>query len=134
VAAPTRCNLTKRELAIIAAGLIVATVLVVLGTWYLVERFVAFDPRDPLPRRAAQLQRRTSGRSNSEMSETEEQICASCGTVRKEVFSEPVSRGYELRTLVCPQCKSVLKFVCERPVKSHRRIAWSELGLRAKGK
>jgi hypothetical protein len=55
---------------------------------------------------------------------------------RSERFAKrcSVSRSYELRTLVCPQCKSVLKFVCERPVKSHQRIAWSEFGLKAKGK
>jgi hypothetical protein len=67
------------------------------------------------------------------MSETEEQLCFSRGAFRNEVFVEPVSRGYELRTLVCSQCKNVLKFVGERPVKRHRRIA-SELGLKAKGK
>jgi hypothetical protein len=53
--------------------------------------------------------------------DTKEQICVSCGAVRVEVFSELVSRGYELRTLVCPQGKTVLKFVCERPVRRHRQ-------------
>jgi hypothetical protein len=66
------------------------------------------------------------------MSATEEQICAPCGVVHQEVFVEPVSRKYELRTLVCPRCKTVLKFVCEWSVR--QRIAWSELGLRALGK
>jgi hypothetical protein len=38
---------TKRDAAIIAAGIIIATVLVVVLTWYLVNVFVPSDPRDP---------------------------------------------------------------------------------------
>jgi transcription initiation factor IIE alpha subunit len=62
---------------------------------------------------------------NSEMSETEEQICVPCGAIRQEVFAEAVGKGYELRTLVCPRCKSVLRFV--EPIKRHR-IASSSSG------
>jgi hypothetical protein len=57
------------------------------------------------------------------MSETEEQICVPCGVVRQEVFAEAVGRGYELRTLVCPQCKSVLRFV--EPIKKRQPVASS---------
>jgi hypothetical protein len=67
-----------------------------------------------------------------EMSETEEQICVSCGAVRQEVYAEAVGKGYELRTLVCPRCKSVLKFVCERPVRRPADGRLVELGLKAK--
>jgi hypothetical protein len=49
------------------------------------------------------------------MSETEEQICVCCSAIREEVSEEPVGRGYELRTLLCLQCKTVLKFV--EPIK-----------------
>jgi hypothetical protein len=49
------------------------------------------------------------------MLETEEQICVSCSAIREEVFAEAVGRGYELRTLVCPKCRTVLKFVDKRP-------------------
>jgi hypothetical protein len=48
------------------------------------------------------------------MSETEEQICVPCGAIRNEVFAQAVGKGYELRTLICPQCKSLLRFVSER--------------------
>jgi hypothetical protein len=51
------------------------------------------------------------------MPAAEEHTCGSCGSVRKQVFAEPMSRGYELVTLVCPKCKSVLKFVDKRPAK-----------------
>jgi hypothetical protein len=48
------------------------------------------------------------------MSETEEQICVPCGAIRTEVFAQAVGRGYELRTLYCPKCKSLLRLVSER--------------------
>jgi hypothetical protein len=64
------------------------------------------------------------------MSETEEQICVSCSAVRQEVFAQAVAKGYELQTLYCPQCKSVLKFVSER----RQRGQPVQLGLKAKGK
>jgi hypothetical protein len=60
------------------------------------------------------------------MLETEEQICVPCGAIRKEVFAEAVGKGYELRTLVCPQYKSVLMFV--EPIRRHQRIARSSSG------
>jgi hypothetical protein len=58
------------------------------------------------------------------MSEAEKQICVSCRTIRRPVFVEPVSRSYELRTLICPQCKPELKFVCERSVRRY----WQTVG------
>jgi hypothetical protein len=74
------------------------------------------------------------------MSGTKEQICVACGVVREQVSAEPVSRGYELRTLVCPNCRTVLRFVDKRPkrvpvtdgryTKSYR----VEIGLKAKAK
>jgi hypothetical protein len=53
------------------------------------------------------------------MSEAREQFCFACDLVRERVFAEPVSNGYEVQTLACPKCKSVLKFVDERPHKSN---------------
>jgi hypothetical protein len=63
-----------------------------------------------------------------------------CGVARELVLAEPVSRGYELRTLVCPKCRTALKLVDKRPkrvpvtdgryTKSYR----VELGLKAKSK
>jgi hypothetical protein len=49
------------------------------------------------------------------MPSTKDQICTFCGVVREQVSAEPVKRGYELRTLVCPKCRTVLKFVDKRP-------------------
>jgi biotin carboxyl carrier protein len=49
------------------------------------------------------------------MSGTKEHICVACGVVREQVSAEPVSRGYELRTLICPKCRTVLRFVDKRP-------------------
>jgi hypothetical protein len=60
------------------------------------------------------------------MSETEEQICVSCSAVRQEVFAQAVAEGYELRTLYCPKCKSVLRFV--EPIKRRQPIASSSSG------
>jgi hypothetical protein len=54
------------------------------------------------------------------MSETEEQICVPCGAVRQEVFAEAVGKGYELRTLYCPKCKSLLRLVSERRQRANR--------------
>jgi hypothetical protein len=48
-----------------------------------------------------------------------EHICSSCGSVRERLFAEPLNKNYELVTLVCPNCKSVLEFVAERPKKSN---------------
>jgi hypothetical protein len=48
------------------------------------------------------------------MLEAEEQICVPCGAIRKEVFAQAVGKGYELRTLYCPKCKSLLRLVSER--------------------
>jgi hypothetical protein len=64
------------------------------------------------------------------MLETEEQICVAGEAAREELFAERVSRGYELRTLVCPKCKTVLKFVV--PIKKHSAERLIEIGLRAK--
>lgn len=71
---------------------------------------------------------------------TTEQICVVCRVVRELVSAEPVSKGYELRRLVCPNCRTVLRFVDKRPkrvpvtdgryTKSYR----VELGLKAKPK
>ena len=41
-------DFTKRDVAIIAAGIIVATVLTVIATWLLVGIIAPTDPRDPL--------------------------------------------------------------------------------------
>jgi hypothetical protein len=51
-------------------------------------------------------------RRRDAMSETEEQICVPCAAIRKEVFAEPVGRGYELRRLVCPRCKARSSSLC----------------------
>lgn len=48
----------------------------------------------------------------------EEHTCGSCGSIRKRFFAEPLTADYELVTLVCPTCKTVVKFVNERPHKS----------------
>jgi hypothetical protein len=48
-----------------------------------------------------------------------EHNCIHCGLVRERVFSEPLNKNYELVTLVCPKCKTVLKFVDKRPHKSN---------------
>jgi hypothetical protein len=48
-----------------------------------------------------------------------EHICISCGLVRKRIFAEPLNKNYELVTMVCPKCKTVLKFVDKRPHKSN---------------
>jgi hypothetical protein len=41
-------GLTKRDVAITAAGIIIAAVLVAVLSWFLVEVFAKPDPRDPL--------------------------------------------------------------------------------------
>ena len=41
-------DFTKREVAIIAAGILIATVLIVVATWFLVGIIAPSDPRDPL--------------------------------------------------------------------------------------
>jgi hypothetical protein len=41
-------DLTKRELAIIAAGIIITSVMVAALSWLLVYAFLPSDPRDPL--------------------------------------------------------------------------------------
>jgi hypothetical protein len=41
-------DLTKRELAIIAAGIITTVVLATVLSWLLVYAFLPSDPRDPL--------------------------------------------------------------------------------------
>ena len=61
-----------------------------------------------------------------------EHICSSCGSVRKRLFAEPLIEGYELVRLICPKCKTVLKFVDARPHKSNG--AASSRALKAKGK
>ena len=49
------------------------------------------------------------------MADLEEHTCGSCGSVRKRIFAEPLPEGYELVKLICPKCKTVLKFVDKRP-------------------
>ena len=44
----TMADFTTRDVAIIAAGIIVATVLTVIATWFLVGIFAPSDPLDPL--------------------------------------------------------------------------------------
>jgi len=41
-------DFTKREVAIIAAGILIATVLIVVATWFLVGIIAPADSRDPL--------------------------------------------------------------------------------------
>ena len=53
------------------------------------------------------------------MADLEEHTCESCGMVRKRFSAEALLEGYELVSLVCPKCKSVLKFVKDRPGKSN---------------
>jgi hypothetical protein len=48
VRSSTLDDLTKSETALIASGLVVAAVLVALGTWYLIASFLPSDPNDPL--------------------------------------------------------------------------------------
>jgi hypothetical protein len=45
----------------------------------------------------------------------ESQHCTACGLERRVLYSEP--RGYELRSLHCANCKTVLRIVCERLAK-----------------
>ena len=40
----------RRSIAALVAGMIVATVLTVMGTYYVLHRFVLDDPADPLTR------------------------------------------------------------------------------------
>jgi uncharacterized integral membrane protein len=47
VRSSTLDDLTKSETALIASGLVVAAVLVALGTWYLIASFLPSDPNDP---------------------------------------------------------------------------------------
>jgi hypothetical protein len=44
----TKDGLTKRDVAITAAGIIIAAVFVAVLSWFLVEVFAGPDPRDPL--------------------------------------------------------------------------------------
>ena len=46
----------------------------------------------------------------------ESQHCTACGLERRVVYSELIARGYELRSLHCSNCKTVLR-VRERPPK-----------------
>jgi hypothetical protein len=48
------------------------------------------------------------------MDTVESQHCTACGLERRVVYSEPIARGYELRFLQCPNCKTVLRMMCER--------------------
>jgi hypothetical protein len=66
------------------------------------------------------------------MPAAEEHTCGSCGSVRERFFAEPLTEGYELVGLICPKCKTVLKFVDARPHKSNG--AASSRALKAKGK
>ena len=45
----------------------------------------------------------------------ESQHCTACGLEHRILHSEPIARGYELRSLHCSNCKTVLRMVCERP-------------------
>jgi len=62
------------------------------------------------------------------MPAAEEHTCGSCGSARERLSTEPISQGYELRTLVCPKRKTTLKFVGKR-LETVRR---GEIGLKAK--
>jgi hypothetical protein len=44
----------------------------------------------------------------------ESQHCTTCGLERRVVYTEPIARGYELRSLHCANCKTVLRMVCKR--------------------
>jgi hypothetical protein len=44
----------------------------------------------------------------------ESQHCTACGLERRVLYSEPIARGYELLSLHCSNCKTVLRMVCER--------------------
>jgi hypothetical protein len=48
-----------------------------------------------------------------------EHICSSCGSVRERSLAEPLNKNYELVRLICPKCKTVLKFVDKRPDQSN---------------
>jgi hypothetical protein len=47
------------------------------------------------------------------MDTVESQHCTACGLERRVVYSEPIARGYELRSLHCQNCKTVLRMVCK---------------------
>jgi hypothetical protein len=44
----------------------------------------------------------------------ESQHCTACGLERRVVYTEPIARGYEHRSLHCSNCKTVLRMVCKR--------------------
>jgi hypothetical protein len=45
------------------------------------------------------------------------QPCASCGSARRRIFSEPIARQYDLQSLLCPNCLTTVRMVCKRPSK-----------------
>jgi phage FluMu protein Com len=65
------------------------------------------------------------------MSDEEEHRCSACGSVRRTVFAEPLTKDYELVSLACPRCKTILNFVHELPAQIKRR-RHLEIGLKAK--
>jgi hypothetical protein len=55
--------------------------------------------------------------------------CVACDVIRAVIQVTPVARGYEMRSLECPQCGSLFKLVLRNP----RRRATSHVNESATG-
>ena len=54
------------------------------------------------------------------MEEVERQLCAPCGVERQVVHREWLPREYEIQTLECPKCRTVMRMVRKRPLDKQR--------------
>ena len=47
--------------------------------------------------------------------EVESQPCAACGIDRRVICREWLPKGYEIQSLECPGCRTVMRLVRKRP-------------------
>ena len=47
--------------------------------------------------------------------EVESQPCAACGIDRRVIRREWLPKGYEIQSLECPGCRTVMRLVRKRP-------------------
>jgi len=58
------------------------------------------------------------------METAEFQSCVACGVERRTIHREWMPEGYEIQSLECPRCRTVMRMVRKRPSIGRRVDKW----------
>jgi len=94
------------------------------GKSYSIRQRVIEDPDIPPDRKSHVVERYSVlaffQRGIAEMEAAERQWCVTCGIERRAIYFEWVPMGYEIQSLECPACRTVMRMVRKRPALRRR--------------